>query len=195
MPELERTAYVDESFHEHPERGFYVLAAAIFDPDPDAAREAMLALRGSRRRIDKLHWSEMGPAVQRKAASVVAGLGAAYLVTVGTPVRPRRRERARALSLRRLVFELHARGVTRLMMESRQDRLDADDRRTVISARYDLPKGTTLQVEHALGAVEPLFWVADIVAGAVRAAREGDPVHRETLGDSCEVLELLDLRV
>lgn len=182
-------AYVDESFHEHPTDGFYVLAAAVFSAEAEEARQTMLGLRG-RRRVDKLHWNEMDSRQQTGAAQAVAGLPGMYLVTVGTPVPQRRQERARRASLRRLIYELHSRGVTQVLMEARQAKLDRADVELVASTRYDLPKGTVLRVDHQRGATEPLFWVADIVAGAVRADREGEAVYRRILEPLVQVFEV-----
>lgn len=182
-------AYVDESFHEHPTAGFYVLAAAVFDSESDDARQVMLGLRGGRR-TDKLHWNEMDARQQRTAAQKVAELPGVHLVTIGTPVPRRKQERARRASLRRLTYELHGMGVTQLMMEARQDTLDRADVQLVAATRFDLPKGTRLRVDHQRGAAEPLFWVADIVAGAIRADREGVGVYREILEPLVQVFEV-----
>ena len=76
------------------------------------------------------------------------------------------------------------------MMEARQDKLDRDDVQLVTDTRYDLPKGTQLRVDHQRGAAEPLFWAADIVAGAVRADREGVGVYREILGSLVQMFEV-----
>lgn len=184
------TAYVDESFREHATNGFYVLAAAVFDPaDAAEARRAMLALRGNRR-TDKLHWSEMDEQDQRCASETVRRLDGLHVVTVGSPVHRRGQERARRISLRRLVFELHAVGVEKILMEARQDVLDRSDVQLVRDARHDLPKGTHLRVDHERGADEPLFWVADIVAGAVRAWHQGHSAYRDILGDQVDVIEV-----
>ncbi|WP_226379930.1 DUF3800 domain-containing protein [Pseudonocardia sp. KRD291] len=183
------TAYVDESFHEHPTRGFYVLAAAVFSDESEHARTAMLALRGGRR-TQKLHWNEMDDRQQRGAAAVVAGLDGMHLVTIGSPVPPKKQERARRAGLRRLAYELHGVGVTQIMMESRQRVLDRQDVGLITATRNDLPKGTRLRVDHQRGAEEPLFWAADIVAGAVRADREGVAEYRETLGALVQTFEV-----
>ncbi len=182
-------AYVDESFHEHPTAGFYVLAAAVFDGESDDARQAMRGLRGGRR-TDKLHWNEMDDRQQKTAAQKVAELPGVHLVTIGTPVPPRKQERARRASLRQLVYELHGLGVTQLMMEARQDTLDRADVQLVTATRFDLPKGTQMRVDHQRGAAEPLFWVADIVAGAIRADREGTAVYRKILEPLVQVFEV-----
>ena len=57
-------------------------------------------------------------------------------------------------------------------------------------ARFDLPKGTLLRVDHQRGAEEPLFWVADIVAGAIRASHQGYPACRAVLADHIDVIEV-----
>lgn len=185
---------MDESFLEHPVAGFYVLAAALFDGDEEQAREAMLELRAPMS-PEKLHWTQMGPKDRQQAVEVVSSLAGLHLVTVGAPVPQRRQERARALSLRRLVFELHGAGVTRVMVEARPDNLNRRDVETVRAARHDLPRGTELHIEHKRGSAEPLFWIADIVAGAVRAERTGTAEYRSTLGAAVEVIDLSPLSI
>lgn len=124
------------------------------------------------------------------AAQTVSGLAGVHLVTIGTPVPQKKQERARRTALRRLAYELHGIGVTRIMIEARQDKLDRADVELITATRTDLPKGTHLRVDHQRGAAEPLFWVADIVAGAVRAEREGVATYRETLGPVVQVFEV-----
>lgn len=173
-----RQAFADESFHEAATDGFYVLAAAVVELDAhETVREAMRELRG-KRDTRKLHWNEMDRAQQRAAAKTVAGLDGFHVVTIGAPVPAKRQEHARAACLTRLVHELHSFEVTELFMESRPKALNARDIATVTGARYGLPKGTVFRVEHMPGMNEALFWVADIVAGAVRAHREGIDEHR-----------------
>ncbi len=78
------------------------------------------------------------------------------------------------------MLELHGYGVERLLMEGRTTALNARDVRAVQGARYELPKGSRFTIEHVPGPAEPL-WAADVVAGAVRAHREGDPDCRALL--------------
>jgi hypothetical protein len=184
------SAFADESFHEHPDDGFYVLAAAIFDPTVhDDVREAMRDFRG-RRRAGKSHWKEMNDEWRRYAVKRVADLDGFHVVTVGSPVPLRRQERARVACLTRLVLELHALGVGDLHMEARESDLNRRDVKTVRNARYCLPEGSHFQIHHQRGLVEPLFWVADIVAGAVRAHRHGDSDWRGLLGDCLHDVEV-----
>lgn len=186
-------AFVDESFHEAASGGFYVLAAATFDVRAhDRARAAMLRLRASQggRAVRKVHWSEMDAQRRRNAAKTVADLDGFHLVAIGMPVPRSRQERARAMCLKHLVVELHSYGVSELFMESRTHTLDRRDIRTVTGARFSLPKGAQLRVCHRPGVEEPLFWVADIVAGAVRAHYEGDPEGRQLLKDRLYELQV-----
>jgi hypothetical protein len=177
-----RRAFADESFRESDAGGFYVVAAAVFEPGGhEVAREVMQELYGRGRRGGKLHWNQMEQAEQRAVVKTVAGLDALHVVAVGGPVPPRRQERARAMCLHRLVVELHGYDVEHLLMEGRTERLNTQDVRTVQGARFTLAKGTRFVIEHMPGPQEPLLWAADVVAGAVRQHREGDPECRAVL--------------
>lgn len=184
-------AFADESFLEIEVGGFYVLAAVVFENDTrEAVRETMLALRG-KRATRKLHWNEMDSSQKRTAAKAVADLGGFHVVTVGAPVPARRQERARVACLTRLVYELCSYGVTELWMEARTAALNARDIATVRGARYSLPKGTAFRVEHVAGREEAVFWAADIVAGAVRAHREGSGEYRAMLTDCVYEIDVI----
>lgn len=178
------TAWSDESFQEHDAAGFYILAAAVI-PDEDAqqhAREEMLRLQ-ARHVSTKLHWTKADAAQRGELARAVAALDGLHVVAVGAPVRPRKQERARAQCLNLLVCELHGFGVGHLYMEARDQVLNLRDVTTVQQARYALPKDATFRLDHLYGAAEPLLWIADIVAGAVRAEKLGDGRYREILGE------------
>ncbi|MGW3470884.1 hypothetical protein ACWDKQ_21060 [Saccharopolyspora sp. NPDC000995] len=185
LPEAGNQAFADESFREAEVGGYYILAAVVFETGShDPARSAMHELRGGRDTY-KLHWNEMTSQEKHNAAKTVAELEGFHVVVVGTPVPSRRQERARALCLTKLIYELHSYGVNRLLMEGRSRALNDRDVATVRGARYELPKGAVFQIEHLPGSREALLWAADIVAGAVRFSREGS--------DSCR--ELLDARL
>ncbi len=81
------------------------------------------------------------------------------------------------------MLELHNYGITELIMEGRSRQLNQRDVQTGIGARYQLPKGTEFRGDHRDGFDEPLLWAADLVAGAVRASREGRHRARELLAD------------
>ncbi|WP_438453077.1 hypothetical protein [Streptomyces asiaticus] len=70
------SAWSDESFQEKDSAGFYIIAAAVIEPQMlDDAREAMLAQRG-RRTTAKAHWTEMDQRERKQVAKTVACLGA-----------------------------------------------------------------------------------------------------------------------
>ncbi|MGW1043693.1 hypothetical protein [Streptomyces sp. NPDC002547] len=177
------TAWSDESFQEHDDAGFYIIAAAVIEDEAhDQAREEMLRLQ-AKHAPEKLHWTKRDNAERAELARAVAALDGLHVVAVGAPVRPRRQERARAHCLNLLVCELHGFGVEHLFMEARDQVLNGRDIATVQQARYALPKDAVFRLDHLPGAAEPLLWVADIVAGAVRAEKLGQPQYREILGE------------
>lgn len=179
-------AYVDESFEEERSPGLYVVAAAVITPGAAAAaRAAMTELRRQQQGTGKLHWSQLRDRERLDAARVVAGLGGLHVVVVGAPVALRRQERARAKCLAQLAWELHSYDVEHLVAECRTDVLDRRDIATISRVRQQaLPKGARLRITHERGAVEPLLWIADVVAGAVRMSRLGNPGPRAQL-DPC----------
>lgn len=177
------TAWSDESFQEHDDAGFYIIAAAVIPADAqEHAREEMLRLQ-ARHAPAKLHWTKRDAAERVELARAVAALDGLHVVAVGTPVRPRKQERARAQCLHLLVCELHGFGVEHLFLEARDQVLNARDVTTVQQARYTLPKDARFRLDHLYGATEPLLWIADIVAGAVRAEKLGDTRYRDILGE------------
>ncbi|MDR7302087.1 DUF3800 domain-containing protein [Haloactinomyces albus] len=186
-----RQAFVDESFHEAAIDGFYVLAAVVFEAAThEAVRTAMHELRG-KRGTGKLHWNEMDTQQRHAATKTVADLEGFHIVTIGAPVPGRRQERARSACLNRLVAELHGYEVTQLFMESRTQSLNKRDIDTVRGARYALPKGTLFHIDHIPGKQDALFWAADIVAGAVRAHREGIEDYRRLLDECLYEVEVM----
>lgn len=200
MPEVARVvaprvAFADESFSEHPTSGFYVLAAVVLEPDMcEDVREAMLELRQrlrGRKAGDKLHWNHLEPRQQQDAVKQVAALPGFHVVTVGSPVPQRRQERARAVCLGRLVVELHRLGVTRLLMEAREQELNERDVRTVTGARFLLPRGSEFRVDHEFGLRDPALWAADLLAGVARAHQFGDSTYREVLADRVIEIEVV----
>ena len=68
-------------------------------------------------------------------------------------------------------------------MEARERELNQRDVRTVIGARFELPHPADFRIKHQFGAIDPLLWAADIVAGAVRGHRLGACMPRQLLDD------------
>lgn len=191
MPEQpRRVAFADEAYEDQETSGFYVLAAAVFEPAIlDEARRVLSAIR-ARPHARKVHWYEMDAAQRLEAAEQLHDLDGLHVVVVGAPVARRRQERARALCLKAVVRELYGLDVEELHIETRERRLDARDVDTVRGARYELAASARFVVQHELGAAEPAFRAADVIAGAVRTAHLGDATYRKVLGDRLYELEI-----
>ncbi|MER7015970.1 hypothetical protein ABT324_31445 [Saccharopolyspora sp. NPDC000359] len=182
-------AYGDESFREHRQQGFYVLASVIVDTqEAEEAREVLLGLRGKHR---KLHWYEMEPDEQHRTIKHLADLDGLHVVVTGAPVPRQKQERARAKCLARLIHELHGFGVDLLVLEARSAELNRRDVSTAATARRSfLPKEAQFRVAHCPGPLEPMLWAADVIAGACRAAYLGRPEFREVLADRVHDIEV-----
>ncbi|WP_053202268.1 hypothetical protein [Jiangella muralis] len=171
-------AYVDESIRT--DDGVYVLAAVALDrADAAAVRAAVRALEPRPGR--RFHWRDRLPVARQAAAESLAALPVLPIVVVGTPVNPRRQERARRQCAETLLFELAAAGVDDVWLESRNPLLDRRDLDVVAGfhARRVIPRG--LRIGHLRAGDEPLLWAADIVAGAICAAEGKEPAYRDTL--------------
>lgn len=144
----------------------------------------MRSLKGPRHTA-KLHWTEMDRAERKDATQIVAAQKGLHVVSISAPVPQRRQERARSKCLSALAVELHGFGISHLYLEARQEELNARDVRTVAAIRQTvLPGGTFMRAEHIPGAKEPLLWISDIVAGAVRTERLGDSRYTDLLGET-----------
>lgn len=75
--------------------------------------------------------------------------------------------------MERLYFELYARDVSMVWVESRHESLNRRDREMVDALRAKGAIGTSSRVEFALPREEPMLWLPDAVAGAVGAFRKG----------------------
>jgi hypothetical protein len=105
---------------------------------------------------------------------------------VATPVRERRWERARRRCLVRLVWEVAERGADGLVLERRESRQDAADRR-VLAATV---RGR-MRYAFAVPTDEPLLWIADVIAGAAGIAiGDGDTRYLDLLGERVVLVTL-----
>jgi hypothetical protein len=173
-------AYVDESVRLTGD-GRYVLAAVTVPPARAAEVRAALvsSLRRGQRRF---HWHDENAPGRLAMAGLVASLALDAVVVTVTPVTTRDAERARRRCLRRLLWELDQRGVREVLFESRQRR-DAKDRAVLGHLHRSGWAGAELRYAFTPPQQEPLLWVADVVAGAVAAAGDGDGSFLALLGD------------
>ncbi|WP_322762835.1 hypothetical protein [Frankia sp. Cr2] len=154
------------------ETGLYILAAAVADVSScPPIRDSLRSLLG--RRQQRLHWRDEDAPRRRKVVSLVAGADLVAVVVVGAPVDRRKQERARRICMERLMYELGEMSVARVLLESRTSSLNSKDLAMVEALRGSRIMPTGLYVGHASPLAEPMLWIADAVAGAVSAARDG----------------------
>lgn len=187
-------AWGDESIRSHGlDAPASLLGASIVDTDDvDATRDALRMLhRGSR----KLHWRDLDGTRRDRVAAAIASLRARHLTVVGSPMALRRQERARALCLRRLLCDLHGRGVSSLTLEARPRELMRRDLRLVDGLRAQQAIPPTFLVTHQLPDQEAMLWIPDQVLGMVGESLSGDGRRLSLLGSSMRIVRLdsLDL--
>ena len=189
-PEFSLHAWVDESARvakAHPPA--YFLGGVVAAPDAsDAHREALRPLQNTR---GKLHWRDLDAAHRSRVMATLSAFDVYHVVAVGTPMDPRKQERARALCLERLAWELCERHhVERTTLEARTPSLMERDRRTVdaLRGRGALPRG--MRVEHGHPLDEPMLWIADQVVGAVGDDHVGDHRWLRALAASVEIVRI-----
>ncbi len=185
---MQRTAYGDES---QPDRrvapGEYVLAFALVgDAAAEETRELVRGLKLPGQR--KLHWHSEDERRRRDLTKFVADLDTAHLVAVRTHA-TEHSERRRRMCLKRLLPELEQRGVTAVALEAREKRQNADDVALIQALRAGRELRATLRMQHPRGPGEPLLWIADIVAGAVTAHRQGQSEHYERLASRIQLYD------
>jgi hypothetical protein len=166
----------------------YLLGASIVDTDAvPATRDVLERLRPTR---GKLHWHDLNRRERLRVAAAIGELDAFHLVVVGTPMDLRREERARAVCLERLAWELAQHDVTQLTLEARPRALMTRDIRTIRALRGKFVIPPTLRVEHGEPDRDAMLWLPDQVLGAAGAALSGDSRYAEELGNAVDTLRV-----
>jgi hypothetical protein len=186
-------AWVDESMRAARDgrEGLYLLAAVVADPLAcEAIRDTLraLLLRGAQR----LHWRDETADRRLKIASAIGAQDVAHVVVVGAPIDHRRQERARAICMERLLYELDRAGVRKVFLESRHEALNKRDIRLVDVLRIRGSISDAIMVSFARPRQEPMLWVSDAVAGAVSSARFGQDVDT---ADELGAIDVIDVRL
>lgn len=138
----------------------------------------------------KLHWHNLDASQRRKVVSAVADFNACHIVVVGTQLDPRRQERARALCLEKIAWELGTYDITNFVLEARTESLNRRDRQLVdaLRGRRALPPG--LRIDHELPSQEPMLWIADQVLGAVGESLTGRSQWYEALKPAVTIIDI-----
>lgn len=187
---MELHAWIDESARiANAEPPAYFLGGVVAAPGAsEAHRDALRPLQNTRR---KLHWRDIDGPHRRRVVSVIRGFDVQHVVVVGTPMDPKRQERARALCLERLAWELCERHhVIHTTLEARTPSLMQRDRRTIdaLRGRGGLPRG--MRVDHGNPLDEPMLWIADQIVGAVGDAHTGDDRWLQALANAVELIRI-----
>lgn len=181
------TAYVDESVRENAP-GVYVLAAAIVpDEHAPALRTALrdLLLPGEKR----LHWHDESDQARSHLVKTLSSLGIPAVVAVSTPMGRTRQERARALCLNQLLWELAQDDIAEIVLESRRQR-DSHDASTIGAAKRAKLCHPQVHFQHARPLDEPLLWLPDLFAGAVATERNGQPSYLAALAGLIVIVDV-----
>jgi hypothetical protein len=161
-------AWVDESII-YGSVGRYILAAVIADPlGCDAMRDQLVAMRLGRR--PRLHWYQEGSKKRDEVMRAIAGFDIDAVVVVGSPVDPKKQERARRLCMKRLLHRLDELEVSQVAIESRTESLDRRDLALIEMLRGSIGLSGRLRVATVDPINEPMLWTADVIAGAVNAS-------------------------
>lgn len=139
-------------------------------------RDHVLTLGTTTRRF---HWRDARDMQRIRAVQLVAAIDAMHAVVVGSCIDPKKQERARACCLEELLVQLDGMGVDEVWLEAHTQAGNARDIGTVANLRRKQALSDTIRVDHGYPSTEPLLWLSDIVAGAVRMSEDGDPRYVE----------------
>lgn len=184
------TAYVDESLR-LTDTGLYLVAAAIVIDDraDDARHQLGKVLTGRQHRF---HWNDAGEKQRARMLETVAALEPTVMAYACTRL-PARQDRARALCVGSLVWDLKQLEVGHVVFESRQDHNDRKDANTIEQARRAGTAGAQLTYAFSRPQGEPLLWMADALAGAISAhVADANSAYLEQL--PAELITLRDVR-
>jgi hypothetical protein len=185
---------MDES-HQDPspylDAAIYLLAATVAAPEVcESVRDTLGALVAKGK--DRLHWhDEVGRSRRLALAEAVADEHLTHIVVVGSPLNPRKPERARRRCLERLMVELCALGVGQIWAESRASADNQRDRAMLGYLRTTRVVPGSLRMDFVTPLAEPMLWAPDIVAGVVgRARARGDSAPLDALQSQITQLDV-----
>lgn len=163
--------FVDESLRQSA-TGLSVVTAVVISPDDLA--EAQYQLRGLLLRGQvRFHWRDESEPRREQMVRVLSGMTIAGICYLVRDCPARHLERARAISLTRMLWDLKRDAPTRLTIESRRE-LDRRDTRTISAARKSGHYPERMKFDFLPPANEPLLWAADAIAGVVSAHAAGE---------------------
>lgn len=153
---MTRHAFIDESTRG---RRYLICAVTISSADLGAARASLRALRPSGQR--RIHFVTESDQRRRSLLKEMSTIHVSSTIYVADH---RDQVRARGAIVATAVTQLHRAGVSRLVLESRDNQDHRD--RAVIYQSLGADPAPPLQYTHATAAAEPLLWIPDAVAWA-----------------------------
>lgn len=183
LPDWPATALIDET----QSGSEYLLAAVIvIEPHRLHLQQEALALRVGGR---KLHWHDESATRRAHLVHKLSAMPISSVVTVRSARVAEDDERSQRKCLEGLLVELDNRHVDQAVLEAREPSQNRRDMDLVARLRQGRRLRSRLRVDHAPGPAEPLLWLADIVAGAVREHRL-DPRRHSEFAASVTIIEL-----
>ncbi len=154
-------AFVDESI-----RGQrYLLGCVLLEARAlTTVRRALIDIKVANRRV---HFTKESPKRRRDILQLIASLPVQSFVVICRTAHGVKEVDARSACLREIVGRLQSDGVSRLVLESRQD-----DREDVSVIERERAREPRLVFEHRRPKEEPLLWIADAVTWAVGTGGE-----------------------
>jgi hypothetical protein len=156
--------------------------------DAAALREAMVTALPSG--AAKVHWSQTPPKQRQVLVAMIRDLPMSGVVVVRAGHEDEPAERRRRKCFTHFAMEVESRGCTHLTLESRGARADARDRVMLDALRSSRTVSPALRLDHRPGPEDPVLWIADVLCGAVVAARTGRPDHLDALRPVLTVIEV-----
>lgn len=161
--------------------GLYLVTSAVVATDDlGNARDNVRSVL--RPRQHRFHWRAEGEAARAAMLAQLAANSTKLVLGCVCHPMPARQERARALCLERVAWDLKSHGIDQLVIESREHRNDTKDAATIERARKAGRASPTLTYTFARPVSEPLLWLADAACGALGAdLAEGNSAYVDQL--------------
>jgi len=163
-------AFVDESLRAAGDGLYMVAAVVVVDGDIEASRRAAQNVLLARQR--RFHWRNESERQRLRMLEVISTLDATALA-YSRALRGERQERARALCIERMLWDLREMGVSEVVFESR-GRGNNKDARTIANAQRAGVAAKTMRYRFERPEEEPMLWIPDAVAGAASAQVTGE---------------------
>jgi hypothetical protein len=159
----DRVAYADESVRSRDR--LYVVAAALVAPsESDDVLEALRQVPPGRSR--RFHWRLEREESRMRMLATIRRLRLSTFAACYCADRRRWSQRGRVQALKGLLRRLRDEGVARMVIETRGEHGDAEDRRVIYHAQRSGHASSKLT--YCFDApVNPFLWVPDAIAGAV----------------------------